>query len=53
MISFTDGTAEMMLKILPKKVPKTGDSGSTALWIGLILPGLAGISILAVSRKRK
>ncbi|MBQ6399054.1 MAG: LPXTG cell wall anchor domain-containing protein [Clostridia bacterium] len=52
-ISFTDGTAEMMLKILQKKVPKTGDSGSPALWIGLILLGLAGIGILAVSRKRK
>ena len=52
-ISFTDGTAEMMLKILPKKVPKTGDSGSPALWIGLILLGLAGIGILAISRKRK
>ncbi len=52
-ISFTDGTAEMMLKILQKKVPKTGDSGSPALWIGLILLGLAGIGILVVSRKRK
>ena len=40
----------------PRPVPRTGDNGDPALWIGLILLGIAALALLAAlraSRKRR
>lgn len=37
----------------PHKIPKTGDSASPALWIGLILLGLLGIGVAAILKSGK
>ncbi len=43
-IAYQDGTAEGQFFVVPKPpVPKTGDRGRPALWIGLILLGLAWV----------
>ena len=39
--------------IINYKVPKTGDTASPALWIGLAVLGLGGLSALALRRKKK
>ena len=49
-------TAEPTPNPTHRPVPKTGDGGNPALWIGLILLGLAGLAVLGMlkaSRKRK
>ncbi len=49
-------TAEPTAAPTPRPVPKTLDNSSPALWIGLILTGIAGLAVLTVmkaSRKRK
>ena len=56
-ISFKDGTAEAPLKIKaaapkPSKVPKTGDTADFPLWIGLVLLGLIGISLLELTAQK-
>ena len=35
------------------KVPKTGDTASPALWIGLAVLGLGGLSALTLRKRRK
>ena len=60
-VYFQDGSVEIPVKIkaaapTPRPVPKTLDNSSPALWIGLILVGIAGLAVLTVmkaSRKRK
>ena len=60
-INFDDGKAETKLTIKaaqpavtpePTKVPQTGDSANFPLWIGLILLGLIGISVLGLTAIR-
>ena len=49
-------TAEPTAAPTPRPVPKTLDNSSPALWIGLILVGIAGLAVLTVmkaSLKRK
>ena len=59
-ISFDDGKAETKLTVKaasstptatpkPTDVPKTGDSANFPLWLGLILLGLIGISVLELT----
>ena len=43
-IRFLDGAAETRITI--GKVPKTGDAGRPALWLALVLLGLAGIVLI-------
>ena len=60
-VYFQDGSVEVPVKIkaaapTPRPVPKTLDNSSPALWIGLILTGIAGLAVLTVmkaSRNRK
>ncbi|MBR0513903.1 MAG: LPXTG cell wall anchor domain-containing protein, partial [Clostridia bacterium] len=52
-VKFEDGEAQATVTIKEAPpVPKTGDNGNPALWIGLMLLGLIGISGMAVTRKR-
>lgn len=62
-ISFDDGKAETKLTVKaasstptatpkPTDVPKTGDSADFQLWLGLILLGLIGISVLGLTAIR-
>ncbi len=60
-INFDDGKAETKLTIKaaqpavtpePTKVPQTGDSANFPLWIGFILLGLIGISVLGLTAIR-
>ena len=62
-ISFDDGKAETKLTVKaasstptatpkPADVPKTGDSADFQLWLGLILLGLIGISVLGLTAIR-
>ena len=61
MIAYSDNpvvtpTATPVPTATPKPVPKTGDVGNPALWLGLILLGVVGVAVLGVtkpSRKRK
>ena len=52
-INFDDGKAETKLTVKaapkPTDVPKTGDSANFPLWLGLILLGLIGISVLELT----
>lgn len=61
-ISFSDGTANTSVAVkasqptetaTPSKVPKTGDSASPLLWLGMILLGLPGACGIVVKRRRK
>ena len=57
-VSFTVGKAAQAAPAAPtpRPVPKTLDNSSPALWIGLILVGIAGLAVLTVmkaSRNRK
>ena len=40
-------------RIINYKVPKTGDTASPALWIGLAVLGLGGLSALTLRKRRK
>ena len=55
-VLFSDGDTETVLTIKtrdPKPVPVTGDRGEPALWLGLLLLGLAGLSATdALKRSR-
>ena len=52
-VKFEDGEAQATVTIKEAPpVPKTGDEANPALWIGLMLLGLIGISGMAVTRKR-
>ena len=59
MIAYSDNpvvTPTAAPTVTPKPVPKTGDVGNPALWLGLILLGVVGVAVLGVtqpSRKRK
>ena len=46
-------TAAPTATATPSKVPKTGDSASPLLWLGMILLGLTGACGIVVKRRRK
>lgn len=58
-ISFSDGTVNTSVAVKASqptetsKVPKTGDSASPLLWLGMILLGLPGACGIVVKRRRK
>lgn len=39
--------------IINKKIPKTGDTADLALWAGLMLAGIAGLTTLVLVKKRR
>ena len=39
--------------IINKKIPKTGDTADLALWAGLMLVGIAGLTTLVLVKKRR
>lgn len=59
-IDFSDGSVQTVLKIkkeepAPKQIPRTGDSSTPLLWMGLVALGLLGLGIggLALAKKRQ
>ena len=52
-VKFEDGEAQATVTIKEAPpVPKTGDNGNPALWIGMMVLGIVGIGGMAVSKKR-
>lgn len=55
-VLFSDGDTETVLTIKardPKPVPVTGDRGEPALWLGLLLLGLAGLSAAGALKRSR